>query len=292
MVPFWPRAYVAGFLTLAFPAELRAQHQHGAVMYHAPRWSPDGQSILVSANLDGDTEIYLLAADGKALRQLTHNSVPNDIARWSIDGRRIVFQSNGPDGEKTLSMAVDGTDVRPEPVDSVTGRSPNGKVLLVESVREGRGRLVLMAADRTQAKAITGDRHAEQGSFSPDGRLLVWEERDAMHDRIDESKVVVSAADGTNPKSIATGTDPSWSPDGRSILFKTPDAQTRALWISTVSPAGAEPKRLAPGVHPHWSPDGNRIAYMRDRSDGGADIWIMNRDGSGGRCLTCAAPFR
>jgi Tol biopolymer transport system component len=59
-----------------------------------------------------------------------------------------------------------------------------------------------------------------------------------------------------------------------------------------VSPPDARLTRLAPGVHPNWSPDGRRIVYMRDRAGEGADIWIMNRDGSGGRCVTCRAPFR
>jgi hypothetical protein len=31
---------------------------------------------------------------------------------------------------------------------------------------------------------------------------------------------------------------------------------------------------------------------MQDRLDGGADIWIMNRDGSDAHCVTCKAPFR
>jgi Tol biopolymer transport system component len=122
--------------------------------------------------------------------------------------------------------------------------------------------------------------------------MLVWERREAMHERIPESQVVVARADGLGARPIATGTDPSWSPDGRLILFKTPEAGTGTLWVSTVAPSGGEVKKLARGVHPHWSPDGQRIAYMLDRVDGGADIWIMNRDGSGRRCLTCAAPFR
>ena len=149
-----------------------------------------------------------------------------------------------------------------------------------------------MSSSRTNVREIAVAGHAEQGSFSPDGRSIVYEQRAAMHDDIPKSHIVVARADGSEPKVVASGTDPSWSRDGQLILFKTLDEATQQLWISTVSPTGEGLRRLTPGVHPTWSPDGSRIAYMRDRDDGGTDIWIMNRNGGAGRCLTCLAPFR
>jgi Tol biopolymer transport system component len=267
-------------------------HPGGAVMYHAPQWSRDGRWLLVTANRDGDSEVYLVRADGGELRQLTHNSASDDIARWSPDGSRILFESDRSGAQAQYSMRLDGTDVRPEPIDSVVSRSPDGKTLLFESVREERGQLFLMTEARTNVRRIATARHAEQGSFSPDGSRIVFEQRSAMHDDIPHSQIVVAHPDGSEAHVAATGTDPSWSPDGGLILFKTPDDATHQLWISTVSADGTGLRRLAPGVHPDWSPDGTRIVYMRDRRDGGADIWIMNRDGGNGRCLTCTAPFR
>ena len=287
------RVQVAGLLVVISASAAGAQHAHGgSVMYHAPRWSPDGQWIVASANIDGDSEIYLIRSDGRELKQLTRNSYQDDGPYWSEDGRRILFTSMRPEGHAQFSMAIDGTDVRPEVADSVTSRSPDGRTLLIESVRNGRGQLYIVGADRTGARLVSRDRHAEQGEFSPDGKLIVYEERDAMHDKIEVSDVVVMRADGGEPRTITTGTDPSWSPDGRSILFKQFDETTRQLWIATISPAGGVVTRLAPGVHPEWSRDGRRILSMRDRTDGGADIWIMNRDGSEARCLTCEKPFR
>jgi TolB protein len=267
-------------------------HANGAVMYHAPQWSRDGRWLLVTANRDGDSEVYLVRADGRELRQLTHNSASDDVAHWSAEGTRIVFESDRSGAQAQYSMRLDGTDVRLEPRDSVVSRSPDGKMLLFESVRDGRGQLFLMTAERTNVRPIATARHAEQGSFSPDGSRIVLEQRNAMHDDIPHSQIVVAHPDGSEAHVAASGTDPSWSPEGRLILFKTFDDATETLWISTVSPDGTGLRRLAPGVHPDWSPDGARIVYMRDRTDGGADIWIMNRDGSGGRCLTCTTPFR
>ena len=269
-----------------------ASHAPGAIMYHAPQWSPDGQWIVASANVDGDTEVYLLRPDGTDRRQLTRNNVPDDIARWSDDGRRVLFQSERSGRLAEYSMNLEGGDVRAEQRDSVISRSPDGRTLLFESVRDGRGRLFLMSVERTSAREIATARHAEQGSFSPDGRSIVFEQRDAMHEGVHLSQIVVAKPDGSEPRVVASGTDPKWSRDGTVILFKSWDEPSQQLWISTVSPAGSDFRRLAPGVHPSWSPDNRLIAFMRDRKDGGADIWIMNRDGSGARCVTCRAPFR
>ena len=82
---------------------------------------------------------------------------------------------------------------------------------------------------------------------------------------------------------VASGTDPKWSRDGRLILFKTWDDASQQLWISTVTAEGTNLRKLAPGVHPSWSPDNTQIAFMRDRADGGADIWLIGLDGKGTR---------
>ena len=261
----------------------------GMVMYHAPQWSPDGQWILVSANRERDMEIYLIRADGSAIRQLTHNE-SDDLARWSDDGQRILVQSTQAGRSKWSSMKLDGSEARPFAPDSVVSRSPDGKTLLFESVRDGRGRLFLMTAAHTDAREIATARHAEQGSFSPDGKLIVFEQRNAMHDDIPHSQIIVSKPDGSEPKFVAVGTDPSWSKDGSRIMFKAPDDKTNTLWISTVAPNGSGQRRLAAGVHMQYSPDGRRIVFMRDSADGNAHVWIMNADGTGATCISCRLP--
>jgi Tol biopolymer transport system component len=162
---------------------------------------------------------------------------------------------------------------------------------LFESVREGRGRLFIMSTDRTNVREVATARHAEQGSFSQDGRRIVFEQRDAVHEEIRASQIVVAWPDGREPRVVATGTDPSWSRDGRSILSRR---GTRGA--GSCGSLRSRPQRVnLVGWRPaftHWSRDGARIAFMRDRDDGGADIWVMARDGADARCLTCSAPFR
>ena len=40
--------------------------QHGMVMFHYPRWSPDGRWLVMTSNIDGgsDEEVWVVSADG------------------------------------------------------------------------------------------------------------------------------------------------------------------------------------------------------------------------------------
>ena len=77
-------------------------------------------------------------------------------------------------------------------------------------------------------------------------------------------------------------------PGGKTMaLTLTPSGDPE---IYTIDPAtGKEVARLTNNrgidTSPSWSPDGNRIAFVSDRS-GGAQVYVMNKDGSGVRRVT------
>ncbi len=256
-------------------------------MYHFPQWSPDGKFILASGTNDGDAELYLIPLDGGPLRKLTDNTASDDAARWIDQGRRILFLSNRRGRMERYVMNADGSVPRPTDRELPASTTPNGHTRLIESTADGRGVLVAVRDDGSKRVVTTGP-HAEQGSYSPDGSWIVYEQRRAeAPDDVPRSNIVVARADGSQPKIVASGTDPSWSRAGERILFKTFDPQRQALVISTVRRDGSGLRLLARGVHPHWSPDGRRIAYMHDGEDGNTEIWIMDANGERQHCLTC-----
>jgi Tol biopolymer transport system component len=81
--------------------------------------------------------------------------------------------------------------------------------------------------------------------------------------------------------------DPSWSPDGTQIAFRSERSGEPEIWVMNAD--GTSQRRLAAGLSPAWSPDGLRIAYASPgdqpcppgRGPLCSGLSIMNADGSG-----------
>ncbi|MEW5926882.1 MAG: tolB protein precursor protein [Gemmatimonadota bacterium] len=80
---------------------------------------------------------------------------------------------------------------------------------------------------------------------------------------------------------------PSWSPDGRWLVFESDEASFRDLY--RIGADGTSPRRLTDdklgNFEPAVSPDGASIAFSSSR-DGDAELYVMRADGSEQRRLT------
>ncbi|HDZ10675.1 MAG TPA: S9 family peptidase, partial [Bacteroidetes bacterium] len=60
---------------------------------YAPRWSPDGKSILFISTRKNGAQLWLLPVFGGEPKQLTHISTEISNPVWSSDGRKIMFET-------------------------------------------------------------------------------------------------------------------------------------------------------------------------------------------------------
>ena len=122
-------------------------------------------------------------------------------------------------------------------------------------------------------------------AFSPDG------ERIAFRSERDGEGIYVMGSTGESVKRLSDfGHDPSWSPDGKQIVFSSGDGQNpwsrdalAQLWVVPSSGLGeiGSLTKQADAVQPRWSPSGKRIAFWGLRNGGQRDIWTIAADAKG-----------
>jgi TolB protein len=126
---------------------------------------------------------------------------------------------------------------------------------------------------------------------------------EAREEHANRQELYVMDADGTNVKRLTVNEDadasPSWSPDGRQLVFARAkrigqDEVESFLYVVNADGSGErvlrhEPRGKTPVflTGPAWSPDGKRIAFTRVRFDEEPDaaVYVMDADGKHTRKL-------
>jgi TolB protein len=181
----------------------------------SPRFSPDGQTILYSMAIAGNTDIYTIPASGGTPRRLTNTPGIDTGGSYSPDGKRIVFESDRSGGQQIYVMNADGSDQ--QRISFGGGRhatpewSPRGDLIAFTKIA-GNFRIGVMTPSGNGERLLTETWQDEAPSWSPNGRVIQF-----FRTAKGSGKASVWQVDltGVNERRIPTpieGSDPAWGP--------------------------------------------------------------------------------
>jgi TolB protein len=188
----------------------------GTSMSYAPRFSPDGESVVMTVDVNGNSEIYTMDLRTRALRRLTSHPAIDTSPSFSDNGNEIVFSSTRGGSPQVYVMNRDGTGVRR--ISSGGGRyhtpvwSPRGDLIAFTKESDGRFGIGVMNVDGSDERMLTNSYLDESPTWSPNGRVVIFL-REAG--RGAGPKLFSIDLTGQNLRQVQTPTDasdPAWSP--------------------------------------------------------------------------------
>ena len=190
-------------------------------MTFAPRFSPDGQRVIMSLGEARATRrSYEMDLRAKQKRQLTPGSVDRHRARATRpDGRQIVFEI-GPRRARSSSTSWTPTAPTAHRISCGEGRystpvwSPRGDYIAFTKQLGGRFLIGVMRPDGSGERILTEGYHNEGPTWAPNGRVLMFF-REVAGRRAAGRKIFSVDLTGYNERPIRTpsfASDPAWSP--------------------------------------------------------------------------------
>ncbi|WP_261132332.1 S9 family peptidase [Bacillus sp. Marseille-Q3570] len=182
----------------------------GSSMDTAPRWSPDGMSLLFMSNRTGKNQLWLISSEGGEPEQLTHveNGVSNPI--WHPEGHSILYHYTVTDNEDEKPIVVDKLKYKAD-----------GKAALTYQSYLHIGEISLK--DREVRNLSEGDHDHVNACYTTDGKGIVYAKFDEdvpgsyrrshiYYYEFGGTPVRISELDGTVAHPIC-------SPDGRYVAY-------------------------------------------------------------------------
>jgi len=222
--------------------------------FYRPVISPDGRLLVYATRFDGQTGLRLLdldtATDHWLAYPVTHDQV--EASHWQGSLPRYTFTPDGKalilnTGGHISRLEVDSGESSDIPFQAPVslGLGPNLRIPVTQETGPVRARLI------------------QEPEVSPDGRTLAFSALLRNY--------LMDLETGAKPRRLTSGSlpefQPSWSPDGKSLVYVTWTAsEAGQIWLAPAD--GRQPPRqltetAAFYTHPVLTPDGQAIVALR-----------------------------
>jgi serine/threonine-protein kinase len=193
--------------------------------FETPRLSPDGKRLALIVRGEDNIDVWIYELVRGTLTRLTFEVGEDETAIWTPDGKRVVFAASRGNDRKLFWKPADGS--APEE-------------LLLET-----------------------QYHSHVGSWSPDGKVLAFEEQ---YPETGYDIWTLSVEGERQPVPfLQTSFDehwPSFSPDGQWIAYMSNESGRNEIYVQPYpGPGGKWQISTGGGTQPIWSPKGNELFY-------------------------------
>jgi TolB protein len=185
-------------------------------MTFAPRFSPDGGSVIMSLQRGGNSNIFVMNLGSKAITRLTDSAAIDTSPSFSPDSARICFESDRGGRPQIYVMSASGGTAQRisfgEGSYSTPVWSPRGDVIAFTKQGGGSFSIGVIKPDGSGERILTEGYHNEGPTFAPNGRVIMF-----FRDPGGASGPALYTVDltGRNEQRVPTpsfASDPAWSP--------------------------------------------------------------------------------
>ena len=223
----------------------------------SPSWSPDGGKVAYVSFEQRKPVIYVQDLVTGGRKVIVNEKGSNSAPSWAPDGTKLTVALSKDGNTQVYGVNADGSAVRrlsnSNGIDTEPQYSADGQTIYFTSDRSGGPQIYKMSASGGNATRVTFN-----GSYnisprvSSDGKTLAWiSQRDGGF-----SLYAMDLASGQELRLADQATEPSFSPNGKYIMYATKTGGRTSLAVVSVD--GRVKQRLTTKAgnirEPNWGP--------------------------------------